>query len=238
MKRFHECAIVKDGNKRVGYYITECAYASDSMNTRWYLINSNSFEDLVKSNQVQYLVYENGTIKCRYTDEEKNYLLRSLNVKNDFIVNTESNYFSMDVQFNAKHVNLSENYSIVACSLGEISSFLGMKIFVFILTGRASILNILYNEILSMYPTLQSQIKYQVGNNVMCLGINKTILEQLLSTCSVGVLVSVASFKSRQSLSNKNSSKLLKMPSNNYADKIYSYFDSLNKGVLTRFNIN
>ena len=73
MKRFHEVALVKDGNKHVGFLLKD---GRTYEVVPYFYVTKEEFEKLVKENQVQYLVWDNG-LKIKYSDFE-NEELRNL----------------------------------------------------------------------------------------------------------------------------------------------------------------
>lgn len=68
MKPYHEVAVVKDGNKRVGWLLKEGPVQVQSA----YLVfvTEEEFKSLVKNDKVQCFVIENGQLKIKYSDEE------------------------------------------------------------------------------------------------------------------------------------------------------------------------
>ena len=70
MKPIHECAVIKDGNKRVAYMISEADSHVNITSKPWKIVDASTFENMVANNKVQYLVWENNTIKCRYDLDE------------------------------------------------------------------------------------------------------------------------------------------------------------------------
>ena len=127
MKPIHECAVIKDGNKRSGYFIAEAPEfkgLKDVLSKPWTMVSSNEFEELVKQDRVQYLVWEDNRIKCRYTKEE----LKKLkgNYTKGWVEETEQHYWDMDLSFKAKHIGACAKHGALAISCAEMHSTLGM----------------------------------------------------------------------------------------------------------------
>ena len=83
MKPIHECAVIKDGNKRVAYMISEADSHVNITSKPWKIVDASTFENMVANNKVQYLVWENNTIKCRYDLDELKLLKKDINTRYD-----------------------------------------------------------------------------------------------------------------------------------------------------------
>lgn len=127
MKPIHECAVIKDGNKRSLYLVVESSSCTDSniMSMPWRMIGATEFESLVASNKVQYLIWENNTIKCKYTNEEVKELMRK-GWKSELIKQTQENYWNMDLVFKYRHVEAAMRHQALACSLAGVTKMFGM----------------------------------------------------------------------------------------------------------------
>lgn len=73
MKPYHEVAIVKDGNKRVGWLLKEGL--SNSPNPVFF-VTEDYFNTLVKNNMVQHFVWKNSGLAISYDVDEINYFKR------------------------------------------------------------------------------------------------------------------------------------------------------------------
>lgn len=127
MKPLHECGVIKDGNKRVAYLVTETNKWADGNVTdkQWNIVLAKEFEDLVKNNKIQFLVWSNNTIKCKYTEEELK-ILRGKGWKDNLIKHTQDNYWTMDLSFKYRHINYVLRDNAIACSLAGITKMFGM----------------------------------------------------------------------------------------------------------------
>ena len=67
MKQIHEVAVVKDGNKRVGWLVK--TGLANTLSGLCY-VTEESFKGMVKENVVQYFVMEGGNLTIKYTEEE------------------------------------------------------------------------------------------------------------------------------------------------------------------------
>lgn len=238
MKRYHECALVKDGNKRVGYFIidTNCTYLKDAMSVPWRYVDSFQFEELVKSDQVQYLVYDNGSIKCKYTDEERAILTKLLGSRSNFIQESETNYFSMDCTFTAKHVELaSKGYPVVACCVGEITSLLGVKLVMLYFYGSQQNLNSIYGDICSAIPNFRNLIK--CNGTVMRLFVPVSVAESLFNTTTVKPLFCTSTIRFMLGIKpNKPKKGLFKStPDDEYINNVIELFNKLTTKFLKNY---
>ena len=130
MKSLHECAVIKGGNKRVGYFVVDVDSNSptDVVQKHWILVGKDNFESLVQQNRVQYLVWEDNTIKCRYTEEER-FELKRHHMNDDVLALTEKYYFDMDVTFKCRHINLSSQIAGSICvSFGSPNKTFGVTL--------------------------------------------------------------------------------------------------------------
>jgi hypothetical protein len=196
MKQYHELATIKDGNRRAGYIITNSQVISDPLATSWQLVSAEQFEELVKNNRVQYLVYDNGTIKCRYTDEEKESLHKMMKGRNakKFIEETEQNYFNMDCVFRYDHITLAQQYNdIVAGTTGDIVSQFGIKMIMLYFVGSTQALNNLQEELMH----ISKNLKNLIVNNGTALRvlIPVLLLNDILIRLNINVLINTSTLK-------------------------------------------
>lgn len=240
MKEYHECAIVKDGNKRVGYFIQNTKgkeSMSAIMTEPWELVDKDTFESLVKDNKIQFLVYENRTVKCRYTDEEKDSLLKLCGVKEKFIEDTERNYFDLDIIFSAEAINLvHSNYPIVAGSAGEVTSILGQKIVLLYLYGTSENITKLYNDICAVGG--EGFKKLMVCNNtVMCFTAPVKMVESIFNICSIKPVINTATL--RHIIETKVKTPKLaieKAPKEEFMKETVELIDRITKKTLLMYN--
>jgi len=167
MKPLHECAVVKDGNKRVAYFITETNNFLDIDNIilkPWRLIDSSKFEQLVANNQVQFLTFENNTIKCNYTLEEMNALKRRLG--KNFVERSQENYWSMDMSFKNRHVQAATAGKAIACCCASIEKIFGMYMIPIYMYGTmVSMTNMIHELEKEVGASLANMFKYN-GYNI------------------------------------------------------------------------
>lgn len=136
MKPLHECAVIKDGNERVGYLVARTDTCADKgiYKKSWRLVEADRFKSFVETNQVQFLVYENNTIKCKYTLEELNVMKK--NVKSlELLQQMQDNYWSMDPSFKYRHVESASRGYGIASNLAFITKIMGIQAVALILCG-------------------------------------------------------------------------------------------------------
>lgn len=189
MKPIHECAVVKDVNRRAAYFIakTDTCIDRDIIHKHWELVDAPTFEELVKNNQVQFLIWENNTIKCKYTHEE----IQTLNgkMKREALEDTQANYWDMDVQFKLRHVEAANNCKAIACSLAGIMKAFGVTTLPMFMYGNVGFMVNLMNEVqASTRVNLSNSFKHNM-ENVGQLAIPLTLLDALLETPSGKLLV-------------------------------------------------
>lgn len=68
MKMYHEVAVVKDGNKRVGWLLKKGIVGSNPPFMEY--VDEAKFTEMVSQGMVQFFVTEGNQLKIEYTDEE------------------------------------------------------------------------------------------------------------------------------------------------------------------------
>lgn len=102
MKRLHECAVAKEGNKRVGYFL--CEGLPGVQTNDWKYVTIEKFNQLVKNKEVQYFVWNNGRAEVKYDAEEIAYM-RNMPMGDELIKETEMYYHDLDVNFRQSDIN-------------------------------------------------------------------------------------------------------------------------------------
>lgn len=117
LKPIHEIATVKDGNRIDGFFISDYRYLVNAKEFKysycWY-VSMESMIELVKKNQVQYMVWNDklSRLDISYSEDEITQLYASgcYSKKNlhDFIqrTNTLSDYIRNDLIYSKKHVEM------------------------------------------------------------------------------------------------------------------------------------
>ena len=128
MRQWHECAVVKEGNRRVGFFVKDNLVANKDEVGDWVLWDAEYFHKAVKDGNVDYLgVNENGSIITDYTEEDLKMLRGSSMASRSIIEMSKTNYFDMDVQFKYSQTMkaLSSPY-LISLSLGSFVKILGV----------------------------------------------------------------------------------------------------------------
>lgn len=159
MKPIHECAVIKDGNKRVAYMISEADSHVNITSKPWKIVDASTFENMVANNKVQYLVWENNTIKCRYDLDELK-LLKKISTP-DMIKRTQEDYWSMDAQFKYRHIQAANNGQGFAVCLAQIQKMFGMYMIPIIIYGNTYLMSTMIQEFeLSLGKPLNKTFKH------------------------------------------------------------------------------
>lgn len=231
MKPIHECAVVKDGNRRAAYLITQTSSCcnADVVHKHWELVDAQKFEQLVKENQVQFLTYENGAIKCRYTNEEFDVMKRTM--KKDLILNMQEHYWEQDVTFKFRHVMAANSCKGIACSLAGIVKVLGMTQLPIFMYGDVNIMMNMLDELRQRTNVnLNKTLKHNM-ENVGQLIIPLSVLDELLRTPSGRALMFDTSLVKYQL---RNDNTLLKKgivrPAN--SEKAFSIVTKIDRATL------
>lgn len=181
MKPLHECAFVKDGNKRVAYFVSEISITpniDEVLSRPWRIIESSQFEQLVANNQVQFLVFDNNTIKCRYTQEELAALKHRFGGK--FIIKTQDDYWNMDVSFKSRHIQAATSGKAIACSCASIEKVLGMHMIPIYMYGSVPfMINMIQELELEVGQPLNKIFKHN-KENVASLALPSTYFDKLI----------------------------------------------------------
>lgn len=187
VKPLHECAVIKDGNKRVGYFVMQAdSVIPDSLTAPWIFMDREAFTEAVKANQVQYLVFENNSIRCRYTQEEAAEL-RKKHLTNAWLEETQDNYWNMDVTFKSKHINAQTVFPEAICmTFGSPTKVFGMSMIPIYMYGyipaMVNLINILSNKVNN--PNLNNTFKHNshnIGSIVMPVRYLDTIADLINS---------------------------------------------------------
>lgn len=93
MKLYHEVAVVKDGNKRVGWLLKEGPVQAQPADLVF--VTEEEFKSLVKNDKVQCFVVENNQLKIKYSDEELA-MFKKLKIKDSCYSNLKD-YLSHDM---------------------------------------------------------------------------------------------------------------------------------------------
>lgn len=93
MKPYHEVAVVKDGNKRVGWLLKEGPVQAQPADLIF--ATEEEFKSLVKNDKVQCFVMENNQLKIKYSDEELA-MFKKLKI-NDSCYSNLKDYLSHDM---------------------------------------------------------------------------------------------------------------------------------------------
>lgn len=229
MKRFHECAVVKDGNAYVGFFICDTGGTSVVGNPNlspWTYVEKQEFERLVNLNQVQYFVPNTQGFKIEYTEEEVQEYKRK-RVSEKFIEETKKNYFNMDCSFKFDHVYKSFNYpGVVASCIGEVTSILGAKVVLMYFVGSDNNLEILYHDIINSIPGIQNMVYRTSG--VLRLILPVRLIKYLDSLTTKALFnTSTIQWYSNNKLKKPNVPLIQKSPSNDDMKQIIDYFNNL-----------
>ncbi|MBO5387278.1 MAG: hypothetical protein J6A59_03960 [Lachnospiraceae bacterium] len=234
MKRYHECAIVKDGNKRVGYFYTDMNGASvlkDKDLKPWIYADANKFTQLVAANQVQYLTLgPNNSIICKYTEEEVQSLSRHPSISKGFIEETQSNYFDMDASFKYQHVNIAmNNPNYIAGCVGEVTSLLGIKVVLLYFVGNQDSLLRFCEEIKYHSPNLSNMIQF--GGTCVRFICPLDLIESLCNISSVKPLFSVSTLKyyTNKDIKTPKIAILQKRPNKELLNAVIKKFESMTR---------
>lgn len=127
MKQYHECAVVKDGNKRYGYFIKDGSIAQPDMLGNWNFITADKFEALVRADKMQYFIWKDNRVQVHYTDEELAQSER-LGISKESMLSTIDDYFNLDVTFKYIHVTKAFHmtaFLAVAMSTPLVANLMG-----------------------------------------------------------------------------------------------------------------
>lgn len=195
----------------------------------WQFFTRQEFEDLVRQNQVQYLIWDNGMAQCRYTDEEID-ALGALGYSTDTIELTQDNYFDMDAVIGAEDVMLAFlNDSVAVAGIaGEVVSLLGFKMIKLIFVGRTEKIDSLQSAMLGELPSLQRAM-FRSDNSLSC-AVPVMSLNNVFSRSIVKPLFSTYTIKTSSVGSTKGMKRgLIKSKLGSSATgKIIAQIDSLN----------
>lgn len=103
MKRYHEVACSYENGNRVGYALW------DSVIKQPKYVQSSEFDQLVKDNEIQYLIMKDGELAVEYTDEE----LQAMHKNNADAANKITSieeYFDNDMQISIDSFKKAKNH--------------------------------------------------------------------------------------------------------------------------------
>lgn len=128
MKPLHECAVIKNGNARVAYLVAETNILPDNdiINKKWNYVTRFAFEEFVKRDMVQGMIWENNGIKIHYNEEELAAITNRV-YKKEVVDDMLKNYWNLDVTFKEKHVLLTYKDGAIACCVGAMHKLLGIN---------------------------------------------------------------------------------------------------------------
>lgn len=163
MKRYHEIAMVANGNDAVGYFVQD--FENKPFNPsdvkKPVFVPTKEFGEMVQRGEVQYLEWFRGSVVASYTDEEIAHL-QKLGMGQQLIEDTKNNYFEKDMRFDAKHVALAfdEHNAFVAGCPGEIVSLIGIKMIKITFVGKRNKLESFCNEIVKKNPAVEKTMQF------------------------------------------------------------------------------
>ena len=174
MKRYSECAVVKDLSKTIyGCFVKEGILAP------WKYIGYEDFVNLVKLDLVQQLKWVEDKVTCKHTTEELKQL-HDNHVKDNIIYETERFYWDMCPNFLKKHFDLATKGLCLAGSCGTIQYPQGIKSIVLYVYGT--------NENLEKFENLldNNNLGSCMANcgSVIKLIIPIVLLSKFLGMCS------------------------------------------------------
>lgn len=179
MKRFHEVAHVKEGNKRVGYFLKQ---GDVTQVGAWYYCSQEDFCKLVRQHQVQYFEPDSsGMPYIVYSDEELA-VLRTFNADN--AAYTGKDYWKYDMSFTKAHIDTlnSDASTVIICPL-NISKVMFQKVVVCTFLFNNSIGIPLTQSLSRLLPLIKTT---QVASNNFAVPIpevylksNNNIIERL-----------------------------------------------------------
>ncbi len=163
MKKYHETAIVVNGNDVIGYFVQDLE--NKPLNPKDVkepvFVPAKQFNEMVQRGEVQYLEWFRGSVVASYTDEEIAHL-QKLGVSQQLIEDTKNSYFEKDMRFDAKHVALAfdEHNAFVAGCPGKIVSLMGIKMIKIMFVSRQDKLESFRNEIVKKNPAIAKTMQH------------------------------------------------------------------------------
>ena len=121
MKKMHQVAHIKEGNKRIGYILKE----GDPRNySPWYLCDEETFIRAVSNNQIQYFVADaQGNPTVSYTQEEM-LLVNQLGS----LPYTGKEYWSRDISFKKSSIDFMTNNKAVIINPTSAMQMMWIKV--------------------------------------------------------------------------------------------------------------
>lgn len=168
MKPYSEVAVVKDGNKRVGWLLKK-GNAGDVVPAFEY-VTDDQFIQMVAQGLVQFFTLENSQLKINYTDEELKYF-KKYKIQNNY--NNLTDFLSHDINLQYRYLNSAWSggmpYVYVLhsqCAGGRFSGNVSVDLQAYIF----------YNNIDAVYSLLMSQLQNDSSLNSILKGLySKTI---------------------------------------------------------------
>jgi len=179
MKKYNITALIKDGNKHIAYLIeSKLETCTESR-----MVDRNTIEELVKTNQVIFLQWEDGKIGYKLTEEEKHLLKVSktpLNISKDM-----QQWWDEKLIFQLRHFDNIPNGVVVGSPtrLLEIyrESTLATCVCDFYFYGEGDRLIALYHEIADILMDMGIRINIRKYNNYMAMArVDIATLHKLL----------------------------------------------------------
>lgn len=234
MKRYQECAIVKCGNKRVGYYIIDGGvFTSEDGLGDWVYIDAETFEEMVRAKEVKYLVWNNG-IKCVFTNEEKR-ALDLINAPDDFVKRVERNYFNIDLVFNYNHVLASGGtLPLVAGCANDFVEYKGRNCVVMYFVGTNVVTFI--NNLTSIYPDFRFLVELNTFVAKVLFPVD--CIDRVFNSLSFKPLVSTSTIKFMVKDKGEESRIVLRRDKKVTCSDVISSIDSLTAKFSRMYSIH
>lgn len=243
MKKYHECAVVRNGNNIEGYFV----FKSDGnlkrelqkLSKQWYLMNKEQFTELVINENVQYLVYDNKNIVCRYTNEEERQVIK-LGTTKEFMRESEMHYFDMDLSFKLKHIIAASKAFGLAAGTGTVAKILGFDMLMIYLYGtKRSMLDVL--DEISKLTCNKGIIKSFVhdGNNIGRVTIPLMYIDTLIHvSVKYNIMYDTTALEYINSIDNiEKTSMIFKKASNWDVQSYINVLKDTTLGIEKRFGI-
>lgn len=148
MKKMHQVAHIKEGNKRVGYVLK----VGDPRNySPWYLCDEETFVKAVRNNQIQYFMADpQGNPIVSYTQEEM-ILINQLKS----VPYTGKEYWSRDVSFKKSSIDFMTNTKAIIINPTSVMQMMWMKVITIVAFCPTSIA-----------PSFEQFIRGYLGNSM------------------------------------------------------------------------
>lgn len=196
MKRYHDVAMVVNGDKTVGYFIQDTGGRPHNPKEidECFFVTMDEFNRLVQRDEMQHLRWFRESVEASYTDEEVAQM-KKFGISQAIIENTEKNYFELNARFDARHAALaydSHNNFVAGC-VGEVISMMRIKMVQVIFTGIQNKLSTFHDEIIGRNPPLQKTTQYT--STYMQIVLPLITCSQVFSETTIHPLFSTDSLK-------------------------------------------